>query len=346
MIRRRNSLAALLTWSLATAPAALAEESIDTTALLASAVDFTCLRILPVGVCVFLDCSLFGCSIETSVKIGHYNPDLVVTPFRAMGQNPWTEMNAVLSPVELAGAESVLSAYAALAGSELPEIDAGAAERTRGTHGQPTDEQREHHNLLYYEVDAVGHPAAAGGYCPSPARPFQPYYLSALDAVAWRWAIPETVYPQAVVPGVREIGHFPANTWGAVYPRSGWVIQPEPPKAAAVTAQRAGDIVTRTGQPHVYTYLGSGTRTRSGGKLVWRPPPLLEGDPKTGVWQRLLPDTGSCEVFGENDTLSATSWAEGKVTETGNYAYTLWRPYTCCQTAGSFLFSVDFLSYP
>ncbi len=40
--------------------------------------------------------------------------------------------------------------------------------------------------------------------------------------------------------------------WGNVYPRQGFLVQPDDFKAAAVMAQRAGDVITRNGQPHVY----------------------------------------------------------------------------------------------
>ncbi len=80
-----------------------------------------------------------------------------------------------------------------------------------------------------------------------------PYLLSTLDAVMWRSGLPESFYPEALTPGLREIGSTTGgNMWGNVYPRSGFVTQVDDYKAAAVVAQRAADVVTRTGQIHVY----------------------------------------------------------------------------------------------
>jgi hypothetical protein len=62
----------------------------------------------------------------------------------------------------------------------------------------------------------------------------------------------EMFYAASLIPGLREIGNWPLQTWGGVYPRTGWTTQAEEPKAAAVNAQRAGDIVTRDNQPHIY----------------------------------------------------------------------------------------------
>ncbi|EKP6830945.1 TraU family protein, partial [Escherichia coli] len=40
--------------------------------------------------------------------------------------------------------------------------------------------------------------------------------------------------------------------WGSVYHRSGFVMQSDDDRAAAVGAQRVADIITRMGESHVY----------------------------------------------------------------------------------------------
>ncbi|WP_410963435.1 TraU family protein, partial [Salmonella sp. SAL04292] len=80
-----------------------------------------------------------------------------------------------------------------------------------------------------------------------------PYLLSTLDTIAWRYNIPEAFYPEALIPGRREIGtRTGLNLWGNVYPRGGFLHQTDDHKSGAVVAQRAGDIVTRRNQIHVY----------------------------------------------------------------------------------------------
>ncbi|EPM83799.1 hypothetical protein A3SM_11308, partial [Pseudomonas syringae pv. actinidiae ICMP 18886] len=57
----------------------------------------------------------------------------------------------------------------------------------------------------------------------------------------------------ALIPGRREVGGLTSgDMWGSVYPRSGFIHQADDYKAASVIAQRAGDVVTRSGQVHVY----------------------------------------------------------------------------------------------
>lgn len=304
----------------------------------------SCLHWRPVGVCLWLRCSLFGCSIQTSLKVGHFNPDLVVSAYGDAG-NPWTEIQQSLSVTVDAGVNSMFRS-ATGAAFDL-ESGTASAEATKGS---------DHRNLLFKDADAIGHPwqlfadlfDSFDYLCPSVATPFQPYMQSKLNAVAWRFGVTEAGYLATWVPGMREIGNWPTNTWGPVHPRHGFVTQAEDPKAAAVTAQRAADIVTRSNQPHVYQELDSGGTEDMFGARVWLPPPLRENNWRTGWWQMHSPvSQRSCEVFGSNDLASQGGWSAGKVAENASYAWTLWRPYQCCARAGQvFLGSIDWMDYP
>ncbi len=297
-----------------------------------------------VGLCVFVICYLFVCEVETSTNYGHYNPDLVVSAYNSHDPgNPWTEARSLYGETNESSAASLSSLLGGLSG-----LVTSGGNFTPGTH----QHQNNHQNMLYKEVDAIGHPAlsvlnqlSSDYMCPSDATAFQPYHLSGLDVSAWRWQIPESVYPQSLVPGLREVGTWPLNTWGNIYPRSGFSTQSDEAKMAAVIAQRSADIVTHSDQAHVYVALGEGQdgqkmQTTDDGTLVWAPGAIKEGDPKTGHWQMLVPNLDNrCEAFGENDTVNLNSWGGGKVSEAGNYAWTLWRPYECCEIRGVFLAS-------
>lgn len=280
----------------------------------AHAAEHDCFRFQYVGICYWLLCTPYGCSLKTSQKYGHYNPDLVVRVTNGSSAHGGIAPGSPASPHQTTG------------------------------HGQRKD------NLAYKDANANGHPLAGRLYCPSAAS-VQPYFQSDADTVAWRWSIPEVVYPQSLVPGLREIGSWPLNTWGAVYPRAGWITQTEDPKTAAVIAQRVGDIVTRNAQPHAYLELKSGGTFIENKKLTWRPPdPLTEGDSKTGDWEMLEPKASSskCESFGQNDTASSIGgWSSGKASKSGDYSWTLWRPYSCCDVKGDvFIGYIDILQFP
>jgi integrating conjugative element protein (TIGR03756 family) len=339
MRKQASSLLVALTLAF---PLPLIAGSINTATITSktAAASLSCIRWRPIGVCFWLRCSLKGCKIKTSPKVGHYNPDLVVSVYNELGGNPWTEMALSLGTAQKATAGTLLTALLGVTADS-------AGNRTEGSRN------REHRNMVYREADAIGHPVAtlsqiahiSGLICPSQTTSFMPYFQSALDALSWRTEIPETLYPASILPGMREIGSWPLQSWGGVYPRTGWSTQAEEPKAAAIVAQRAGDIVTRTGQAHVYVPV-SGRPSFSG--KVWPPGPLYETDDRTGDWQMLTPNTEtSCNAFGANDLATIAGWGGGKVDRGGDYAWNLWRPYKCCRRRGQwFLFSVDWMAYP
>ena len=300
----------------------------------------SCMQWRPIGVCFWLQCSLYSCSVNTTVKAGHYNPDLVVSSYNELGVNPWGDIRAILGATQKAAANGLL-------GSLSPVPIDSAGNRTEGSPGN-----REHKNLVFRETDAIGHPlsslfgivAGVGLLCQSQTTSFFPYFQSGIDALSWRQEVPEIFYPASFIPGLRELGTRPLQTWGGVYPRTGWTTQAEEPKAAAINAQRAGNIVTRTAQPHIYIPITSS----SSSQRVWPPGPLIENDRRTGTWQMLVPRSeSSCAVFGLDDRASTTGWGGGRVDSEGDYVWNLWRPYKCCSRNGQwFLGSIDWFAYP
>ncbi|MBK1674813.1 TIGR03756 family integrating conjugative element protein [Ectothiorhodospira shaposhnikovii] len=408
--KRRGILTLSVLAGMVMMPVHTAAESINSATIAArtAAGTLSCVRWQPLGVCFWLSCGLSGCSIRTSLKVGHYAPDLVVGVYRQLGETPWVEVRNSLGLTSDVAARQLVQ--------QLAGIQPGG--------GQGTERRaaRDHSTLLYKEADAYGHPTGLSGLvslvndgaglswienhintgfdfqnewdeenqmfletvdpaeaaaeaqsrvqnlgagtigqlqgmfnqtisllCPRIPSLAAQYFHSGLDAVAWRWSLPESLYPQALTPGSRELGVFPLYTWGSIYPRDGFVLQTDDAKAAALVAQRVGDVVTRSGQPHVYRYLQSGGAGNHDGFRVWYPAPLMERDSKTGDWQMLTPRTDSgCQVFGQNDLNQAASWGVGRIagpTE-GNYAWNLWRPYSCCSRHGSWIGEITWSSYP
>jgi integrating conjugative element protein (TIGR03756 family) len=285
--------------------------ALDTGSITSSVLSPNCLAYRVVGICFWLLCTPFGCTVKTSTKVRHFIPELVVSSYATTGNNPWTEMATLSSPIS--GAEG------------------GGNLITPNTH---------RNNLARFKnIDGIGHPggwiatqlASQSGYaCVSGATAFMPYYLSALDSLAWRHGIPESLYPESLMPGIREIGRQASgDMWGNVYPRQGFLVQPDDFKAAAVMAQRAGDVITRNWQPHVYLPLTPAKRDG-----YWPPGPIIENDASTHKWQLLYPQVQpTCTIFPSDPVQSSD----------GGYAWSLWRPYSCCKREGqTFLFSIDF----
>lgn len=281
------------------------QSSLNTASIMASSASTSCLDYKVVGTCFWLFCTKFGCKIRTSTKIKHYIPEVVVSSYNHQAQNPWVEMNFLSNGVK------------------------------GGDYQSP---HKDYTQATFKNVDVIGHPQGAisqmlnstGYYCKSQTTPFVPYYLSGLDFLAWRFGVPEMVYPEALIPGMREI-RANGDTWGNIYPRAGTVTQVHDYKASAVTAHRVADVVTNTFQPHVYIPIAKKDNQSNG---EWFPPPVKEGDAKTHKWQQLHPVTSqSCAIFPDNPP---------SLSENGSYAWALWRPYKCCKKRGqTFLYSID-----
>lgn len=196
-----------------------------------------CLDWKVVGVCLWLHCKYGRCRINTTPRVRHYLPDLVFTAYDHTGSPPWKELRALL-PLE----------------SVLKNLLQGGS--------FPSTETADGHSLRFKEVDAVGHPFPlrrkvfnVAYLCRSQAKPMFPYFISALDHAEWRGGL-ESTRPESLTPGLREIGDWPRHSWGSVFPRSGFVLQAEDAKAAAVVVQRAADIVTQPNQARVYVPFG------------------------------------------------------------------------------------------
>ncbi|MHA3659671.1 TIGR03756 family integrating conjugative element protein [Yersinia enterocolitica] len=294
----------------------LTAHAINSVQIIASSLSPSCLEYRISGICYWLFCTVWGCTVRSSVRVSHYIPNVVISSYAQTGANPWSEV--------------------AILGTGISGITQGG-----GNNEQKRGERSV--NLRFKNADAIGHPALAtpifnnflgswGYSCAGSASPFVPYFLSTLDGWVWRSGLPESLYPEALIPEVREIGSTTGGEmWSNVYPRSGFVTQVDDYKAAAVVAQRTADIITRTGQLHVYTPMVSSRRNG-----YWPPDPVTENTgTKNHKWQRLAPSiTSSCAVFPDSSN---------PIAKDGNYAWALWQPYSCCQRRGqTFLYSSHF----
>lgn len=291
----------------------------------------SCHNYCVLGACVWLRCTPFGCSVRTSLRVRHNNPDAVVSVYDEAGENPFMEARALYGDLEEEMAETFAEAFSG--------IPMGHGHRVEG--GSLYADQ----SLRFHEATAVGHPLASLGdflaqgdfFCPSEAFSMQPLFSSGLDALTWRLGIPEMAYLPYLLPGSRVVGEGGfVQQWGPVYPRTGFLLQKDYAKGAAVIAQRVGNIITQTGQPHVYWPLDGNNFDRT-----WLPGELIENNASTGVWQMVAPrQDNQCYAFGENDVFSE-GWSQGRTSPDNKYVFNLWRPYTCCRDRGSLIERVN-----
>ena len=193
--RLRVAVASLLLVS------ATASYALNTATIVGSVASPDCLEYRVVGICYWLYCTVSGCTVRTSVKVRHYIPDAVVSSYNNTGENPWTDVRAM----------SASNATARAGGDGI------------------TNDDHENNLARFKNADVIGHPggevfnqfaSSSGYFCEGAGMAFMPYLLSTLDTLAWRYNVPEMSYPEALTPGIREIGaRSTSNLWGNVYPR-------------------------------------------------------------------------------------------------------------------------------
>lgn len=287
-------------------------DTINSSQVLSQSANFTCAAWEPIGICIWLTCGPFGCDLDYSVKVKHYIPDAVVSAYKNTGENPWVDVRGYSSPTSFAqdgGSNSEGSSSASEQALRFKNADA------IGSAG----------NLYFMAL------AASPLYCDPGATAYFPYYLSTIDP-SWRDPIVET--PLTLINFFRGLRNG-LSWFGGIYPRIGFVNQGHDYKAGALNAQRAADIATRNGQPHVYYPM-----VWSGGDGYWPPGSVTEGDEESHKWQQLVPkgNSSECAIFADiNDAAMLTDPYSDRINQSTGYAWNLWRPYRCCEKEGASL---------
>ena len=316
-------LATLLGFALTPAPARAT--STTSAQIISSTINPLMLRCLDhcvIGVCIWLRPILVPpyYKVETTLKVRHKFPDIVVSVFEHPGTNPWVEMRP-LSTI----AAGVSQAYGTLSGSTVGggRHSPAATQMQAQDNKESTDGRRE--QMRFGEAEIYGHPLASiigqsplgfgvaiPGLCPIKTRSFFPYYQSGVDFLSWRNPESELLYPGTWIPYYREVRNSTfTSIWGPVFPRTGMLAaQANPYKAAAVFAQRAADITTNSLQPHVYVRA-----------------PGSRANERTDQWQRIAPVPElSCGPFGGSSDSNLGTLASLD----DDAVWQLWRPYECC----------------
>ncbi len=323
--------------------------SITTTDLIARSQSLSCLDWKISGICIWLKCSIFGCFIVTTPRISHRLPDVVFQVYPNAFEPPWQS------------------------GLDYQVFD-NSNEISGGILSGVTQSNRQSDSLQFNEVDAIGSPAVGrlkfGRFlCKSAAKAFFPYFISVEDHVSWRGAGADATKMESITPGVREIGQWPHFTWGSVYPRIGFLIQSNSAKGAAVSAQRAADLIFHDQSGHIVRPLSSkfsnrvargNTRAKnesecnlSGGS--WETDSRGDSGPicRTQTWQQWLPrsnekkdkwqmilpkSVNSCETFGQQ-----RDFDENKIAADRKYIWNYWGNYKCCvHPGGKLIKAFDF----
>jgi integrating conjugative element protein (TIGR03756 family) len=264
------------------------------------------------GVCFWVNSQ----GINTTPYIEQYLPDVVISVFNKPEDNPWTEMKDTLDLVGQTAENQIVSS--------LTDVNAGS--------GQHSFHDVHEQQVFFKEVDVIGNPALAVipsslGFLPSSATPLLLYYQSMVDAATWR-GLPQAKTPlmeeaYAVVADVNHhIGSFPIN-WGGIYPHEGKITSSNDAKAAAVIAQRAGDLITSS-NPVIIGHIYQSLSNRCGEECTAS---SVQENSRDTQFQMIYPiEQNSCDYFGKKVEFGKEAEQKTK----GAYVWVLWRHYKGC----------------
>ena len=284
----------------------------------------SCLHYRVVGVCFWLVCG-FGCSIETTLKVDHYLPDLVDTVYPSYKTDPWTTVNDTIDVADHAAGNAVFSSLNN--GMKIKDGPMNSA----GSHDS---------NIKLREVDVIGNPALEALHwgdflLNGQATPMMPYYQSQLDADEWRSGLLEQLYPQSWIPGEDDVGTFLVDEWGATYPRQGFIMQSNVGKASTVYAVRGGNIATTESYDHISKDLNANACPEEDCTTAG---PVLSDTPKI-EWQMILPDSQTT-CHAKVDYTARPNWILHQP-DSQTYSWIIWREYRgCINGDGTYLGSV------
>jgi len=304
--------------------------------------DASCLDYCFEGVCFWLDCEIYppSCSVKTSLRVSHKNPDFVVSAFSGLGENPWEEFTDMWGSLQEDAGQTVVSWIGA------PEeiVDGGEAVTTNQQ--EPTKDQT--NSTTFREVDVVGYYYDFETYsdeyfCGSNTTAFTPHYSSAFDGYLWRTGTTDVLYTLMVFWESIGIPYF--KEWGGIYWRTGFIKQLNPAKANAVLSMRGAHIASRDNETRVYW---PATGDPDTDQKFFTLPEGIEADGSNGsVWQMISPKKDdTCYVFddiAEEEPTAGDTWSSGRWNDNqSSSVYTVWRPYECCKKQDDvYIFSVE-----
>ena len=260
-----------------------------------------CVNWCIVGICIWLQCTIFGCEVETTLRVRHGAPDLVASVHNISGVTTWVDVTSV--------AESAAISF-----------DIGGGDNTDENGGRHYDSL-----LKFKEVSLNGNPmseviSSIDYFCETDVTPFFPYYTSEADQFVWRTGIPEQITHLLSFDNVGSQATPPLWSWSRVFPRHGFVNQEDDAHAAGVAAVRAASVVDDGSALRIVFPLEtpSSVDSRSDTDRLAHNRPF----------QRLTPEpTDQCEVIGsDNSILWSNTVSDPLYLNAWNY----WHRYECC----------------
>lgn len=269
----------------------------------------SCLDWKIVGQCLWKKCDLLGCRTSTTPKVRHFIPDLLVIVYASKSSFPWIDLSK----------SSLKKDVLDWNWKELLPVPLGTGNSTNTSVGAAK------RNLRFFEAKVVGHtayrilPKTAFPLCEQITEPKFTYFDSLKDNRHWRFGDLSAL--SSLKKRNSEFLATDSVRWGNLYPRTGFIHQTSPVKAAAVVGFRACDILLNDPGKHQVESLEPSK------PHVWPPTSLDQQDLSTGSWQMISPkvDSNCRNLIQSNPT-----WDFNRIDTNQAFIWSLWRRYECC----------------
>lgn len=278
-----------------------------------------------IGVCLWLQPHGAFSTIVSTPELDQYLPDLIVSVYNGLGDNPWLEADIAFDPESYTFGNMMMQA---LTGSVL----------SNGSNN-PTPGEQSNDSTATKSVDVIGNPAVLFHY-PFPhlridTTGFMPYFQSDLDSIPGRMGFAEDLEPNTFNPFGHYIGIGFQEHWAYEFPRDISADNNNDYKASLVIAQHAADIVTNNNLLHVVRSTSDSCGVNCAVANV-----VEEQEDKHEIWQELYPRNKYVKI-GESDTMSVSPIGhDDDVAGGGNYVFAVWRHYRgCVQAPGKLIYS-------
>lgn len=262
-------------------------------------------------------------SFGVTPEVDYFYPDLVVSVFNKVEDNPWTEANFI----DKASHSGVNSLVKSQYGFELG---------SRGT--RDSFSRASSTGIRRKIVDVIGFPGTLIKIplpilLPSDTYPYMPYYQSELDIFNTLGAAESITRPLRTTSVVTDFIGTPANHWGYMFPREMSAIISNDYKASLVFAIRAAHIVTNNNAMHVVK-----STSNSCGVNCVVSNAFYDPSEEKIKWQEIYPNNRHVKI-GESDTSFESIGNKDFKDGEGNYVFVIWRRYQgCVQMPGYKLF--------
>jgi TraU protein len=197
---------------------------------------FECFRWTVRGICVWLVCQYFSCSVDTTIRVQHYTPDVTLSTFHEPQLHPWSDYGRRIATATPGIADQILNALPASvgggSGSALGNLTTDSAGTK--TERQPTQSKdRQSRSHVYRGADAIGNPvnfvqgAITGNFGTSGSGPSSVPVPTPYELMMWLTDFPNQVADQwASIPSSYSTGQLnyvrqQNNDWSGILSLAG-----------------------------------------------------------------------------------------------------------------------------